>query len=63
MKWYNFETSFVSLKNELAKMLKSAGIRYECSGAYDSYHFEILCSDANVKLINNWLDMHTIVSE
>lgn len=60
MKWYNFETAFVSLKNELAKMLKTSGIRYECSSAPGAYHFEIFCSPANVQLINNWLDMNTI---
>lgn len=63
MKWYSYETAFVSLKNELTKMLKSAGIRYECSGAPGAYHFAILCSDTDVRLVNDWLDMNTITAQ
>lgn len=60
MKWYNFETAFVSLKNALCEFLKLAGIRYECSSAPGNYHFEILCNSANVQAINDWLDAVSI---
>lgn len=55
-KYYNFETRFVSLRDELSIFLKLHGIYYECSGAHSFYHFEVLCNEDEVKLVNNFLD-------
>lgn len=60
-KWYNFETSFVSLADGLSAYLKRKGIYYERSGAYGNYHFEILAGDNDVNAINAFLDENTMV--
>ena len=60
-KWYNFETSFVSLADGLSAYLKRKGIYYERSGAYGNYHFEILTDENGVISINSFLDENTIV--
>lgn len=60
-KWYNFETSFVSLADGLSAYLKRKGIYYERSGAYGNYHFEILADENDVISINSFLDENTIV--
>lgn len=60
MKWYNFETMFRSLKDDLTVFLKKSGIRYELSGAAAGWHFEILTDENGVEKINRWLDENTI---
>ena len=62
-KWYNFETSFVSLADRLSVFLKRWGIYYERSGAYGNYHFEIFADDKEVFAINAFLDANTIGEE
>lgn len=62
-KWYNFETRFVTLRDDMRKYLKVNSIKYELSGAYSCYHFEIYASPEEVKGINKWLDNNTIVSK
>ena len=59
-KWYNFETSFVSLADSLSAHLKRNCIYYERSGAYGNYHFEILADENGVISINSFLDENTI---
>lgn len=59
-KFYNFETMFKSLKEELTEFLKESGIYYEVSGCEKGYHFEIKCNNEEVEKINNWLDDHTV---
>ena len=59
-KWYNFETSFVSLADALSVFLKRREIYYERSGAYGNYHFEILADENDVNAINSFLDDNTI---
>ena len=62
-KWYNFETSFVTLADSLSTYLKRSGIYYERSGAYGNYHFEILADENGVISINAFLDENTIQEE
>ena len=50
-KWYNFETRFISLRDDLRDFLKESGIKYELSGAFNS---------AELEKVNNWLDKNTI---
>lgn len=54
-KWYNFETSCVSLADGLSGFLKRRGIYYERSGAYGNYHFEIFTDENGVISINEFL--------
>ena len=60
MKWYNFETMFISLANGLRAFLKENCIYYELSGQPGFYHFEIKTDPAGAAAINNWLDNNTI---
>lgn len=62
-KYYNFETMFRSLKDELTVFLKKSGIRYELSGCGGGWHFEILCNDSEVEAVNKWLDDNTITEQ
>ena len=59
-KWYNFETSFVSLADRLSAFLKRWGIYYERSGAFANYHFEIFADDKEVIAVNAFLDANSI---
>ena len=64
MKWYNFETSFISLARDLSTWLKTKKIKYELSDASVPgcrvYHFEIYTDGTGVDEINSWLDRNTI---
>lgn len=66
MKWYNFETSFMSLRDALSRFLKEHGIRYELSDAsgkgYRCYHFEVLLDKDGVGIVNDFLDSQTIAA-
>lgn len=66
MKWYNFETSFISLARELSAWLKSKKIKYELSDAsvpgMPVYHFEVYTNEIGVESINRWLDKNTITA-
>ena len=63
MKWYNFETMFRSLKDDLTVFLKKNGIAYELSGCGAGWHFEILLTPVGVATVNNWLDEHSITEK
>jgi hypothetical protein len=60
MKWYNLETRFRSLKDDLRKYLHENGIYYELSGGAGFWHFEIKTDPAGAAAINNWLDTQII---
>lgn len=62
-KYYNFETMFHSLKDELVTFLKKSGIYYELSGYGAGWHFEILCNTEEVEKVNAWLDENTITEQ
>lgn len=59
-KWYNYETAFLTLANDLSAFLKRSGIYYERSGAFGNYHFEIFADMDDVVAVNAFLDAHTI---
>ena len=63
MKWYNFETRFLSLRDALRAFLKDNSIKYELSGAYSFYHFEIFTDSKGAETINNFLDSVSIVNQ
>lgn len=58
-KYYNFETTVQKLKDELTVFLKQNNIYYEVSSLYPScgWHFEVLCDEKELQLVNNWLDV------
>ena len=60
MRWYNFETAFTNLRDDLRFYLKANRIKYELSGTFGFYHFEIFCSPEQAEGINNYLDTITI---
>ena len=60
MKFYNFETRFVSLRDALRAYLKASNIYYELSGGPAFYHFEIKTDPAGAAEINKWLDTQII---
>jgi hypothetical protein len=60
MKYYNFDTMFISLKQALQKFLYDNNITFEISKNYEYYHFEILTDSDGAKKINNFIDSITI---
>ena len=60
MKYYNFETMFISLATKLGDFLHENGIYFEISNAGRYYHFEILTDPAGAASVNNFLDNNTI---
>ena len=60
MKFYNFETRFISLRDALRVYLKENGIYYELSGGPGFYHFEIETDPAGAEKINAFLDTQII---
>lgn len=60
MTYYNFDTMFVSLKDQIVDFLKSNNICFEISKNGQYYHFEILTDSNGAKIINSFIDSVTI---
>ncbi len=60
MKYYNFESMFISLVLKLGDFLKENNIYFEISKNGKYYHFEILTDESGTESINNFLDNNTI---
>ena len=60
MKYYNFETMFISLATKIGDFLKENNIYFEISKNRQYYHFEILTDEAGAAAINEFLDNNTI---
>ena len=60
MKYYNYETMFISLATKLGDYLHNNAIYFELSKAGQYYHFEILTDANGAKIINDFLDNNTI---
>ena len=60
MKYYNFETMFISLAEKLRSFLFDTGVYFEISKNGQYYHFEILTDPDGAAAINNFLDHNTI---
>jgi hypothetical protein len=63
MKYYNFETMFLSLAEKLKEFLENELIRFEISGAGACYHFEILADEYDAAAVNDFLNSVTITAE
>jgi hypothetical protein len=59
-KYMSFETSFISLKNNLKFLLDFMDVRYEISGNGGFYHFEIFMDEIEKIQVESWLDANTI---
>ena len=62
-RWMNYETLFRTLKDLLREYLHEIGVRYELSGCYNGWHFEIYCNGQEECMINDFLDENTITEE
>ena len=60
MKYYNFDTMFKSLKDQLKCYLLENNIYFEISKNGEYYHFEILTNSSGAETINNFLDEITV---
>jgi hypothetical protein len=60
MKYYSFETMFISLAEKLQGFLFSTGDYFEISAAGSYYHFEILTDPAGAAAINEFLNNNNI---
>jgi hypothetical protein len=60
MKYYNFDTMFISLAEKIGDFLHNNGVYFEISKNGKYYHFEILTDAAGAAEINNFLDNNTI---
>lgn len=61
MKFYNFETRFVSMRDALREYLQENGVYYELSGGPGFYHFEIKTDAAEAEEINRFIESVSIV--
>ena len=59
-KYMSFETSFISLKNNLKALLDFMDVRYEIRGNGGFYHFEIFMDEIEKIQVESWLDANTI---
>ena len=57
MKYYNFETMFDWLANNISDYLHANNIYYELSKNGRLYHFEILTDPAGADVINGAIDI------
>lgn len=55
MKYYNFETIFTSTAENLKEFLTDNGYKFELSGAFNNYRFEILLTPEEVTTVNSFL--------
>lgn len=60
MKYYNFETMFRSLRDELREYLKSNNIYFELSSAPACHHFEILTNENGAEQISAFIESASI---
>ncbi len=63
MKYYNFDTMFISLAEKIGDFLHDNGVYFEISKNGQYYHFEILTDPAGAAAINKFLDNNTIYCE
>ena len=63
MKYYNFETMFISLATLVGDLLHENKIYFELSKNGRYYHFEILTDPAGAAAVNDFIDSVTITAE
>lgn len=57
MNWYGFTTFSATVRDRLREFLRGNMVYYELSGCYDGFHFEIKCSEDELREINDFLDL------
>ena len=63
MKYYNFETMFITLATVIGDFLHDNKIYFELSKNGRYYHFEILTDEKGAALVNDLIDSTTITAE
>ena len=63
MKYYNFETMFISLATKVGDFLHENRIYFEISKNKKYYHFEILTDPAGAEMIDKYIKSITISEE
>ena len=63
MKYYNFETMFISLATKMGDFLHENAIYFEISKNGQYYHFEILTNESGAIMINDYISQFYIVEE
>lgn len=63
MKYYNFETMFISLAKKVGDFMRQNAIYFEISKNGKYYHFEILTDPAGAVLVNNFINQYKIIEE
>ena len=63
MKFYNFETMFISLATVIGDFLHENKMYFELSKNGRYYHFEILTDAAGAAAVNDFIDSVTITAE
>lgn len=61
--YYSFHTMFRSVKNLLSDFCKESNIYYELSGGMADWHFEVYCSEEELKKCNDFLKSISITEE
>ena len=61
--YYSFHTMFRSVKNLLSDFCKESNIYYELSGGMADWHFEVYCSEDELKKCNDFLKSISITEE
>lgn len=54
-KYYGLSINNRALMEKLKRVLKIAGIYYEASECYQGYHIEVLATEKEADIINEWL--------
>lgn len=62
-KYYSYNTMFRSVKDLLSTFCKENNIYFEPSGREAGWHFEILCSEEELKMCNDFLDSISITEQ
>ena len=63
MKWFNFETMFISLATKVGDFMHNNAIYFETSKNGRYYHFEIYTDIEGAKKINDFINGYKIIEE
>lgn len=54
-KYWNFETAIEHLKDRLREMLHGYHIYYKLSSAGNAWHFKILCTEEEARVVDDFI--------
>lgn len=62
-KWLYFDTSFITLKDELKKACLCNGIKFEFSGSFGDYHLAFFVNDWERQFLNKVIEYNSICEQ